>query len=51
MECLSIVLQYLFFIQVVSVRVIIVFFGFKMHTDMFRFLSQDERHIRANSCQ
>lgn len=26
-------------------------FGFKMHTDMFPFLSQGECHIQANSCQ
>jgi len=51
MVCLSIVLQYLFFIQVVSVLIIKVFSGFKIHADIFLFLFQGERHIQANSCQ
>jgi hypothetical protein len=40
-----------FFIWVVSVLIIKVMFGFKIHTDMFPFLSQGEHHIQANCCQ
>jgi len=39
MECLSIMLQYLFLIRVVIVLIFNVFFGFKMHTDVFPFFS------------
>jgi len=46
---LSIDLQYLFLIRLCSVLIIKVFFSFNMHTDMFPFLSQGERHIQANS--
>ena len=38
------------FIQVVSVLIIKVFSGFKIHADISLFLSQGERHIQANSC-
>ena len=30
---------------------LIVLFGFKMHTDVFPFFPQTERHIQANCCQ
>jgi hypothetical protein len=49
MECLIIVLQYLFLITVGSVLIIKVFFGFKMHTDVFPFFPQSEHANYQNS--
>ena len=51
MECLSIVLQYDFLIRVGCVLIIKVFFGFKMHTDVFPSFPQREHHIQVNLCQ